>query len=323
MPKTIQWGIIGAGKIASKFARDLNDVPNANLYAIASRSLEKASKFKDDYHADTAYGSYEALVADPKIDAVYIATPHSFHKAHSILCLSQQKAVLCEKPFAMNLEEVEHMIQVAQEHKTLLMEAMWTLFLPHFQYVLQLIKTEHFGPLEKVEADFGFQPVFDRTSRVFDKSVGGGSLLDIGIYPIFAALATLGRPKTIQAEAQFYDLGADAECLINFEYPKASATLKSTFLEKTATEALFHCERGTIKIEGRFHQPSSVVLTDHNGQTEVKNFESNTIGYSYEIEHFNALLNAGKTESDLMTFDLSKQLIDTLDRVRQEIGLQY
>jgi len=321
--KTINWGIIGAGKIASKFATDLLTVSNSKLYAIASRNLEKARGFGEKYKAIKAFGSYEDLVADPNIDAIYIATPHSFHKAHTLLCLNYNKAVLCEKPFAMNLQEVEAMIQLSKEKNTLLMEAMWTIFLPHYQYVLRLLENKHFGNILKLEADFGFHPVYDETSRVFDKSVGGGSLLDIGIYPVFAAHSTLGQPNKIEANAQFFDSGADSECNVTFNYDNATAQLKSTLLEKTNTEAIFHCKEGTIKINGRFHEPSSVTLIDHKGNSELKEFETNTIGYSYEIEHFNQLLSAGKTESDIMTFEKSKQLISTLDSIRQIIGLQY
>jgi len=321
--KIINWGIIGAGKIATKFATDLNTVSNCNFYAIASRNIEKSEAFKEKFNTDIAYGSYEDLILDPNVDAIYIATPHSFHKEHTMLCLNQQKAVLCEKPFAMNLEEVEAMIQLSKQNNILLMEAMWTIFLPHYQYALKLIESKHFGNLTTLEADFGFHPAYDETSRVFNKSVGGGSLLDIGIYPVFAALSTLGKPDSIEAEAHFFDSGADSECEIVFNYSDAKAHLKSTLLAQTNTEALFHCERGTIKINGRFHQPSSVVLTDQEGHSVTKNFDCRTIGYSYEIEHFNQLIRDGKTESDIMTFNKSKELISTLDTIRQLIGLNY
>ncbi|WP_458626027.1 Gfo/Idh/MocA family protein [Winogradskyella sp. PC D3.3] len=319
----INWGVIGAGKIASKFATDLNTVTNSNLYAIASRNLEKAKFFRKEFNADIAYGSYEDLVNDANIDAIYIATPHSFHKAHTILGLNHNKAVLCEKPFAMHLQEVEEMIQLSKEKNTLLMEALWTLFLPHYQYVLELIKNKHFGEVLLLEADFGFHPPYNETSRVFDKSVGGGSLLDIGIYPVFAALSTLGQPESIEATAEFFSSGADSKCDITFHYNSAKAHLKSTLLAETNTEAIFHCENGIIKINRRFHEPSSVTLIDNNGHSELKTFNNKTIGYSYEIEHFNQLIRKGKTESDLMTFEKSKQLIRTLDAIRALIGLNY
>ncbi|MBC3846694.1 Gfo/Idh/MocA family oxidoreductase [Winogradskyella echinorum] len=321
--KVINWGIIGAGKIAAKFATDLQATSNSKLYAIASRSLSKAEEFALDFKADKAFGDYESLVLETNIDAIYIATPHSFHKAHTILCLNNNKPVLCEKPFAMNLLEVNGLIKVSKEKNILLMEALWTAFLPHFQYVQNLLKNKHFGNITRLEADFGFHPPYNESSRLFDKSVGGGSLLDIGIYPIFAALWTLGRPNTIEANAQFFDLGSDSECLMTFKYEDAEANLKSTLLEETNTEAIFHCEKGTIKINGRFHEPSTVTLIDKHGNSELKSFNYKTIGYSFEIEHFNQLIREGKTESDIMTFERSRELIKTLDDVRSIIGLKY
>ncbi|MCL4127600.1 UNVERIFIED_CONTAM: hypothetical protein GTU68_056476 [Idotea baltica] len=189
--KTINWGIIGCGKIANKFATDLATIEDAALVAVASRNQENANDFAQKHNAKKAYNSYETLAKDANVDAVYIATPHSFHKEHSILCLQNKKAVLCEKPFAMNLQEVEQMIAVAKENNTLLMEALWTYFLPHFNFVLEIIKQEKFGKLQELKADFGFSTPYNTESRLFKKEVGGGSLLDIGIYPIFAELYQL------------------------------------------------------------------------------------------------------------------------------------
>jgi predicted dehydrogenase len=322
-PKVIKWGIIGLGKIAHKFAQDLKTVESCELYAVASRSSENASEFAKTYNANVFYDSYEALAKDEHIDAIYIATPHSFHKEHSILCLNHKKAVLCEKPFAMNLVEVEEMIATAKANDTLLMEALWTYFLPHYQYVLEALQTERYGKLLKLEADFGFHPEINMNSRVFKKSLGGGSLLDIGIYPIFAALSTLGIPNQIDAKAEFFDNGVDASCDIIFSYDNdVKAYLKSTLLEKTPTEALFYCEKGTIKINSRFHEPSTVILIVDGKETTL-DFDYKTIGYSYEIAHFNQLLRDGKTESDVMTFAFSRTLMQTLDAVRKHIGLNY
>ncbi|QVY65445.1 Gfo/Idh/MocA family protein [Polaribacter sp. Q13] len=320
--KTIKWGIIGLGNIAQKFAKDLATVENAELVAVASRSQENADKFALKYNSKKAYASYSDLANDAEVDAVYIATPHSFHKEHAILCLQHKKAVLCEKPFAMNLQEVEEMIAVAKENNVLLMEALWTYFLPHYTYVLESLKNEKFGKVLKLEADFGFYRAFDNESRLFKKEVGGGSLLDIGIYPIFAALSTLGIPNTIEADATFFDNGADSACNMTFAYNDTKAVLKSTLLEDAATEAIFTCERGIIKINTMFHMPTTVTITE-NGKDETIDFKYKTIGYNFETEHFNNLLRANKKESDVMTFDFSKNIIATLDKVRSIIGLEY
>lgn len=322
-PKIINWGIIGLGKIANKFASDLSKASGAQLYAVASREQAKADSFASTYNASYAYDSYESLVKDPNVDAVYIATPHSLHKEHSILCLNHKKAVLCEKPFAMNRDEVEEMIAVAQANDVLLMEALWTYFLPHYQKVLELLHSKRMGTITKLEADFGFEPIVDMDSRLFKKSLGGGSLLDIGIYPIFVALSTLGIPLTIDAKATFFDNNADSSCTMIFNYNKGvKAFLKSTLLENTPTEAIIHCDNGTIKINSRFHQPTSVTIIQ-NGIEEHLDFETDAIGYNYEIEHFSNLVRAGIKESPIMTYDFSRNLMTLLDDIRQIIGLNY
>jgi predicted dehydrogenase len=320
--KNIRWGIIGLGKIANKFATDLVTIENIELVAVASRSQQNADEFAAKYNCKKAYNSYLALVNDPEVDAVYIATPHSFHKEHTILCLQHKKAVLCEKPFAMNLQEVTEMIAVAKENNVLLMEALWTFFLPHFNYVLEMVKSDKYGKLKEVEADFGFKSKYDVESRLLKKEIGGGSLLDIGIYPIFAALATLGNPDSIEAKATFFETGADSECTIVFNYKEAKATLKSTLLEETPTEAIFTFEKAVIKIHTRFHEPASVTVLA-NGKEETTNFDCKTIGYNFEAEHFSQLIREGKQESDIMTFEFSRNLITTLDKVRNSIGLEY
>ncbi len=321
--KIINWGIIGLGNIANKFAKDLITVRGAQLYAVASRTQEKADDFASKYGAIKAYNTYEALVKDTNIDAVYIATPHSMHKDNTLLCLNHGIAVLCEKPFAMNTDEVSTMISKAKESNVLLMEALWTYFLPHYEYVLQELKNKTFGKLLKVEADFGFYKKFDDSSRLFKKSLGGGSLLDIGIYPIFVALSTLGTPENIKADATFFENGADSSCRMVFEYNDGvTAHLRSTLLEKTPTEAVFYCEKGTIKMNSGFFMPTTVTIHSGNKEKTI-DFNYKTVGYNYEVLHFNTLLREGKLESDIMTFDFSKQLIALLDQVRSQIKLEY
>ncbi|ALJ06524.1 oxidoreductase [Pseudalgibacter alginicilyticus] len=321
--KIIRWGIIGLGNIANKFATDLLTIDNSELYAVASRSQVKADAFSKKYNAKKAYNNYEALAKDENIDAVYIATPHALHKENTLLCLEHGIAVLCEKPFAMNGIEVDEMILKAKEKNVLLMEALWTYFLPHYQFVLKALQNKTYGNILKMEADFGFYRAFNTNSRLFEKSLGGGSLLDIGIYPIFAALSTLGKPETMNANATFFENGIDASCNMSFNYKNGViADLKSTLLEDTPTQAIFYCENGTIKINTQFHSPSTVTITT-NEKEETIDFNYKTIGYNYEAIHFNELLIQEKTESDIMSFNFSKQLIKTLDEVRKIIKLNY
>jgi predicted dehydrogenase len=324
MHKTINWGIIGLGNIAHKFATDLLTIEDAKIYAVASRNQEKANEFASKYNATKAYSSYEALAKDPHIDAVYIATPHTLHKENTILCLDHGIAVLCEKPFAMDSDELNEMIAKAKDKNVLLMEALWTYFLPHYRYVLKALEDRIYGDVLKLEADFGFYRSFDNSSRLFNKSLGGGSLLDIGIYPIFASLSALGIPKHIKANATYFENGADSSCDMVFEYEKnVKAILKSTLIEDTPTEAIFYCKKGIIKINHQFHNPSTISLIPNEGEAETIDFNNKTIGYNYEAIHFNELLRQGKTESNVMSFEFSQSLIKTLDDVRNLINLNY
>ncbi|RZS90671.1 Gfo/Idh/MocA family protein [Aquimarina brevivitae] len=321
--KIINWGILGCGKIAHKFAADLKHVPNTTLHAVASRTTENASQFAKTYSATTYYNDYQDLAADPKIDVIYIATPHVFHKEHALLCLKHKKAVLCEKPFAMHTEQVKEMISTASENQVFLMEALWTYFLPHYQYVLQLVKDKTLGEVKSLTADFGFKATFDPNGRLFNKALGGGSILDVGIYPIFAALTLLGAPDHIKANAVFGPTGVDEECTMLFTYASnQKASLYASITKQTTTEAIIAFEKGKIIINSRFHEPTDVsIITENN--TITKTFDYTTNGYNYEAQHVSEMLRKGGMESNIMTFERSLELISILDEVRQCIDLNY
>jgi predicted dehydrogenase len=319
----IKWGIIGPGKIAAKFAASLRQVEDAELYAAASRTLERAQKFIEANGGTKAYGSYEKMLQDDRIDVVYVATPHVYHYEHSLLCLKHGKAVLCEKPFAINRKQVEEMIATAKENKVFLMEAMWTPFLPHIKYVSELVTSGHYGKIKKLTADFGFDAPFNEAGRIFGKKLGGGSLLDIGIYPVFLALHTLGKPAEIKAKAQLGKTGVDEVCDVVFSYPDGvTAILHSNIIKETPTVAELELEKAVVKISSRWHEPATVTVTTARG-TETKNFDVASYGYEYEARHVHEMLKSGKTESDVMTFKKSIQLISLLDEIRTQIKLEY
>lgn len=323
MEHTIKWGIIGPGKIAGKFATDLASVPGAELYAVASRKLERAVEFSEQYKARISYGSYEELVNDKEVDVIYIATPHVYHYEHTLLCLRNKKAVLCEKPFAMNLGQVKEMIAVARENEVFLMEALWTYFLPHYQYLLNLVATKKFGELKELRADFGFEAPFLPEKRLYNKSLGGGSLLDIGIYPVFAALTLLGLPDEIEADAELCDTGVDASCAIKFSYKNgATAILDSTIKKATPTTATLTFDNATVTLITRFHEPTSIQINAGAMEEEIT-FDVQTAGYNFEAAHVQQMLAEGKTQSNLMTFEKSCQLIGLLDDIRKKIELDY
>lgn len=322
--KKIRWGILAPGRIAGKFASDLAGVKDAQLYAVASRSLENALAFKQTHQAKVAYGNYMDLINDPKVDAVYIATPHAFHKIYTMDCLRHKKAVLCEKPLALNSADVAQMIQLAQQENILLMEALWTCFLPHFKDVLSFLSTGSFGEVLSIEADFGFKAEYNVASRLFDKQLGGGSLLDIGIYPIILALSVLGVPEQIEAKAEFFETNVDSSCLMKFHYSQGKiAKLYSTLLEQTPTQGIIECEKGKIIMHGSFHKPTKVSFIDQKGKETIKDYGVTSLGYNFEIAHFNDLLRRGKTQSPIASYEFSKNLMQTMDKVKEIIGLSY
>ncbi|MCM4156044.1 Gfo/Idh/MocA family oxidoreductase [Gramella sp. AN32] len=319
----INWGILGPGKIAHKFATGLKDVKGAKLYAVASREVEKAKIFSSEFNAEKSYGNYEELMQDPDVDVIYIATPHVFHHRQTIQCLQNGKAVLCEKPMGINAAEVEEMIKLAKEKNLFLMEALWTQFLPHFEFVKHKITSGELGKIKSLEADFGFFKEFDPESRLFNKSLGGGSLLDIGIYPIFLALELLGMPDEIVADAKFTETNVDSECIMEFQYPhNVKASLFSTIQQETPTTAEITLEKGKIHLDSRFHEPTSVKVFTPEDEKNFE-FEIPSNGYYFEAKHVTEMLQQGKKESPLMSFEKSLNLISLIDEVKSKIGLSY
>jgi len=324
MSRKINWGIIGLGKIAHKFAEDLLLHVDANLYAVASRSLAKAESFSKQFHSETFYGSYRTLTEDPKIDVVYIATPHVFHYENTMMCLEAGKAVLCEKAFGMNSKEVEKMIAKAEEKKVFLMEALWTRFIPATEKVLELLNSGLIGDLKSLRADFGFKADFDPEKRLFNKKLGGGSLLDIGIYPIFLSLLTLGIPKKMKASAVMSFTGVDKSVMMLFDYESnQTAILDSSLVVSTPGEAWFHGDKGSLKLYPKFHQAKQISFYKDQELKEIYRINYKGNGYFHEIKEVIDCLKVGKTESEKMPHIFSLNLMHILDRVRVEIGLSY
>jgi predicted dehydrogenase len=323
MAKKINWGIIGPGRIARKFAEDLVLSDNAQLYAVASRDPERAAAFGREYHARKYYGSYEELASDPEVDVTYIATPHPFHFEHTIMCLERGKAVLCEKPMGMDTGQVRKMVDTARQKGLFLMEGIWTRFIPATEVYLELMRKEAIGEVIALHADFGFRAPYDVNARTFNKELGGGSLLDIGIYPLYLSLVTLGIPTAIKAIARMAATGVDSYCSMLLDYENsAKAVLESTFETETPTEAIIYGTGGTIRLHRRFHHTEKITLdTESKSEDIVVPYRGN--GYFHEIEEVNDCLLKGRKESPKLPLTVSLDLISILDRVREEIGLQY
>lgn len=323
MVKNFNWGIIGLGKIAKKFTSDLLLAENANLYAVASRDLGKATEFSSAYNAKKAYGSYEELAADPKVDIIYIATPHVFHFENTMMCLKAGKSVLCEKPFAMNADQVKTMTEEAKKRQLFLMEAIWTRFIPGTEELVKLLDQKVIGEILSVHADFGFK-ASAVSKRLFERSLGGGALLDIGIYPVYLALLALGTPTNIQATARMTVEQIDSFCAMLFDYENGSkAVLECSIESNTPTEGYIHGEKGSIKLHNRFHHPTRLTLSLENEEDRIIDISFTGFGYYHEILAVMNCLTNGETENKKMSHDMSLQLISTLDTVRREIGLNY
>jgi predicted dehydrogenase len=325
--KKIQWGILGAGKIARKFAADLAWVTNAELAAVGARSKSDSEAFATEFNIPISHGSYEELVKDPRVDVIYVATPHGFHFEHVLLCLGHKKAVLCEKAFAINSKQASEMIAFASLQNTFLMEAFWTKFLPHYKQVKKMIADGKVGAIQSIIAEFGFKPTPPIAQRIHDPLLGGGSLLDIGLYPVFLALDILGKPDEIEATMTPAYTGVDDQIAVQFKYNNGTlAQLFSSFTSNMATGADINGDAGRIRLTHRFHGPTTQVeyyagAVDTKETIDIETVKGN--GYEYEAQHVTDCLLADLTESPIMKFSDTLLLMETLDRIRGKAGIVY
>ena len=327
MKSIIRWGILGCGRIARKFAADLKYVHDAELVAVGSRSRTTAEEFIKDFPAKYAHDSYEALAANPEVDIIYVASPHGLHHEHTLLCLQHKKAVLCEKAFAINSKQAREMIDMAKKQNVFLMEALWTKFMPHYNITMQMIRDGKLGDLKSVLVNFGFIPMPPVPKRLYDPALGGGTLLDIGIYNVFIALSALGRPDSIEASITPASTGVDEQCAVLFKYNNgAMAQLFSTFSSNLATEAYINGNKGRIHLTSRFYEPSTTIAfyPDRVDSKQVIPFDKEDgFGYQYEARHAGECLRKGLTESPVMSFEDTLLMMETLDRVRAVGGIRY
>ena len=324
MKKKYNWGIIGAAHIAEKFAEGLKELPEAVCYAIASRSQEKAETFRKENGFEKAYGSYEAMLEDPLVDIVYIATPNNLHFEHTIMSLEAGKAVLCEKPFASNLSQVEQMIQKAKEKKLFLMEALWSRFLPSILAFKQQVQEGAIGKPLLLEADFGFKANYHPQSRVFDPELGGGSVPDIGIYPLWLALYLFGKPESVQVTSVAAPTGTDMTTSILLKHAGGEiSVLTSSFAMHLDSEAKLFGENGSLRLCRMFHIPTKLMIRkEYNEEQEIPVISVGN-GYNYEAKEVMECLNRGETESQGMPLSFSLDLIRLLDEVGEKAKLSF
>jgi predicted dehydrogenase len=321
----VRWGIIGLGKIAGRFAESLAYVPDSRLWAVASRSADKAEQFGGRFSVPFRYADYDGILSNPEVDIIYIATPHSEHHALALRCLNQGKAVLCEKPLALNSRQVEEMIATARQQQRFLMEALWTKFMPPYQKLTRLIASGAIGSVNGIHANFGMRTEYQTGHRLFDPRLGGGGLLDIGIYPVFLAVALMGRPEKLQAMATLTESGVDDNCHITMDFGhKAYAQLSCSLTTTTSLEAEIYGSNGFIKMHNPFHGLTALSVYDAQRQfVETFRFDIPSHGLQYEAAEATRCLREGLAESPLMRHSESQLLMETLDRIRQQIGVRY
>jgi predicted dehydrogenase len=322
--RSFNWGILSTGGIAQAFVDDLSKAEGHKVVAVGSRSIDKAQKFASTITDAIAYGSYDELVADKNVDAIYVATPHPMHEEHSLLAMNAGKPVLCEKPFAMTAKQAQSMFDASRTNGVALLEAMWTRYLPHIAIVREILSSNILGQIQTVEADHG-QRLADRgVDRLVDPNLGGGALLDLGIYPISFAHLVLGSPTHITARAVMTHRGVDAQTSAIFDYNNgAQAIINTTMIAQTPCRAVVSGLLGRLEIDRTFYNPASmrVVLSDGT-TTEYPNSYSGH-GLREQAIEMARVVRAGLLESPLLPHQETISVMNSMDEIRRQIKLTY
>jgi predicted dehydrogenase len=323
MTARTRWGVLATGGIATKFVEDLKLLPQAELTAVASRRLETAQEFAKEHGFARAYGSWLELATDPDVDVVYVATPHVAHHEAAKLCLEAGRAVLCEKPFTLAAATTQDLVDTAGERGLFLMEAMWMRTNPTIRRIVELVGDGAIGEVTAVTADFGFPAPPDPAHRLNNKALGGGSLLDLGVYPITFAQLFLGDPDRISAVATLDATGVDLTTAALLAHPGGGvAYLASSIVGDHRNAATVTGTRGRIELPRGFHHPTSFRLC-RGEEAETVQVPLRGNGLGYEAEEVMRCLDAGLTESPLVPLAASLGVMRTMDTIREQIGLSY
>ncbi|MFI9804998.1 Gfo/Idh/MocA family protein [Streptomyces sp. NPDC052301] len=325
--RNVRWGILATGGIAAAFAADLVDLPDAEITAVASRNRESAEAFAERFGVERAYGDWASLAADADIDVVYVATPHVAHRAAAGLCLEAGRNVLCEKPFTLNLREAEELVALAREHGRFLMEAMWMYCNPLVRRLRELVADGAIGEVRTVQADFGLAGPFPPAHRLRDPELGGGALLDLGVYPVSFAQLLLGEPDAVTASAVLSEEGVDLQtgALLSWE-SGALASLHCSIVGGTGVTASVTGSRGRIDVPSGFFHPDRFVL--HRDGRDPQEFTADPAdgprtSLRHEAVEVMRALRAGEKESPLVPLEGTLAVMRTLDAVRERIGVRY
>lgn len=325
----LKWGIVGTGGIAATFAQQVPAYSTGNVVAVGSRALQSAQTFAKRFSIEHAHGSYEELVRNPDVEAVYVATPHAFHLEHALLAIQAGKPVLVEKAFALNRVQGEHIFMEARAQGVFVMEAMWTRFLPHQLMVREILRSNALGDIVHIRADHGQR--LDGIPRLEQLELGGGSLLDLGVYPLSFIQSILGNPEMVDTVGFLNPAGIDENETVTLTYVGALATATSTMRASSATSAEITCRRGRIELREQFYRPGRIIVTQ-NVDTPASGLDDHYTwtwdghvpgGLQYEAAEVARCVNAGLMQSDTMPWDDTLAVLDIMDQVRSELGMRY
>jgi len=320
----VRWGILGTGFIAGLQTQDLLD-NGFTVQAVGSRTLDSSKSFAEKYGAATAHGSYEALVADPDVDVVYVATPHTFHHAHALLALNAGKHVLVEKPFTMNAREAQDIVALAEAKGLVVLEAMWSRFLPHMARLREIIHDGALGEVRKIVASHNQNLPKDPAHRLNDPALGGGALLDLGIYPVSFAFDVFGAPDSIRASASMTATGVDRQTAAIFEFSQGQQALLDCELDAaSANRAVIIGTEGWIDIESTWYNPTPFTRYDTGGNV-LERFDQpvNSRGMQFQAAEMERLIREGATAGSVLPPSESVAVMAAMDEIRRQIGLSY
>ena len=322
--RKFRWGILGTGAIARQFVRGLRSVPEAEVLAVGSRSEASAAKFADKRNIPRRHASYHDLASDPGVDVVYIATPHPFHAENATLCLEAGKAVLCEKPFSVNAAEAERVVSLAREKGLFLMEGLWTRFFPLMEEVRRLVYEGALGEVRMLNVDFGFRADPDPASRLFAPGLGGGALLDVGVYCVSFASMVLGQPSGSVGISHLGETGVDEQASVVLEHEGGRlANLAIGIRATTPQEATIIGTEAYVRIHAPWWRPKAMTISRPGTEDEYVEAPVSGNGFGYEAAEVMRCLEAAKTESEIIPLDETVSVMRTMDSIRAAWGLRY
>ncbi|TFV90620.1 Gfo/Idh/MocA family oxidoreductase [Blastococcus sp. CT_GayMR16] len=324
MTAEIRWGVVGPGRIAENLVKDFAVVDGARAVAVASRSIDRAQAFAGRHGIDRAYGSYAEILADPDVDVLYVATPHPQHHDIALAALRAGKALLVEKAFTATTAGAEEVVAVARQTGVFVMEAMWTRFQPAVVELRELVAGGAIGEVRSVQADLGVAREYDPADRLFDLALGGGALLDLGVYVASFAQMLLGTPERVVAAGSLFPSGADAEASLLFDYGDGrTATLMTSLRNALPGQARVFGTTGWIDVLPRFHHPTTIVLHRAGAEPETITRETIGAGYAHELIEVTECVRAGRTESAVMPLADTLAVQSLLGQAAEQLGVRH